>query len=134
MEANDELRAFCATVELPVRPIGSPGSGASITPHAVREFADPELEWLIHRQIYLHGIDILQLEYTPLVQYAGRFERLASVVFEHDIYFQSIARGLAHANGRSRPKGCVGIPARPALRTRASSGLRPGAGLHASQP
>jgi GT2 family glycosyltransferase/glycosyltransferase involved in cell wall biosynthesis len=106
-EANDELRAFCATVELPVRPIGSPASGASITPHAVREFADPELEWLIHRQIYLYDIDVLQLEYTPLVQYAGRFERLASVVFEHDIYFQSIARGLAHANGRSRPKAAL---------------------------
>ncbi len=106
-EANDELRAFCATVELPVRPIGSPAGGASITPHAVREFADPDLEWLIHRQIYLHGIDVLQLEYTPLVQYAGRFERLASVVFEHDIYFQSIARGLAHANGGSRPKAAL---------------------------
>ena len=106
-EANDELRAFCATVELPVRPIGSPAGGASITPHAVREFADPDLEWLIHRQIFLHGIDVLQLEYTPLVQYAGRFERLASVVFEHDIYFQSIARGLAHANGGSRPKAAL---------------------------
>jgi glycosyltransferase involved in cell wall biosynthesis len=106
-EANDELRAFCATVELPVRPIGSPGGGASITPHAVREFADPDLEWLIHRQIYLHGIDVLQLEYTPMAQYAGQFERLASVVFEHDIYFQSIARGLAHANGGSRPKAAL---------------------------
>ncbi len=106
-EANDELRAFCATVELPVRPIGSQAGGASITPHAVREFANPDLEWLIHRQIYLHNIDVLQLEYTPLVQYAGQFERLASVVFEHDIYFQSIARGLAHANGGSRPKAAL---------------------------
>jgi glycosyltransferase involved in cell wall biosynthesis len=52
----------------------------------------------------LHGIDVLQLEYTPLIQYAGSFERLASVVFEHDIYFQSIARGLAHANGVMRSK------------------------------
>ena len=106
-EANDELRAFCATVELPVRPIGSPAGGSAMTPHAVREFADPDLEWLIHRQIYLHGIDVLQLEYTPLVQYAGRFERLASVVFEHDIYFQSVARGLAHAGGGSRPKAAL---------------------------
>ena len=38
------------------------------------------------------------------MQYAGRFDRLASVVFEHDIYFQSIARGLAHANGVPRSK------------------------------
>jgi GT2 family glycosyltransferase len=66
--------------------------------------ADPDLEWLIHRQIYLHRIDVLQLEYTPLIQYGGSFNRLASVVFEHDIYFQSIARGLAHANSVMRSK------------------------------
>src|SRR5262249_47930076 len=77
----------------------------TITPHSVREFADPDLEWLIHRQMYLQQIDVLQLEYTPLLQYAGRFERLASVVFEHDIYFQSIGRGLAHANCAPRSKG-----------------------------
>jgi GT2 family glycosyltransferase/glycosyltransferase involved in cell wall biosynthesis len=103
-EPNGALREFCASVELPVRPGGPPGASASITPYAVREFADPDLAWLIHRQIYLRGIDVLQLEYTPLVQYAGRFEQLASVVFEHDIYFQSIARGLVHTNGAPRPK------------------------------
>src|SRR5207247_8909185 len=90
--------AFCASVELPVRSGGHPGRNASVTPYAVREFADPDLEWLIHRQIHLRDIDVLQLEYTPLIQYTGAFDRLASVVFEHDIYFQSIARGLAHAN------------------------------------
>ncbi len=103
-EANAALRDFCASVELPLRAPGSPGPSVSIAPHAVREFADSDLEWLIHRQIYLRSIDVLQLEYTPLVQYAGRFERLASVVFEHDIYFQSIARGLRHANGAPRSK------------------------------
>ena len=102
--ANEELSAFCASVELPVRAGGHPGRSASVKPYAVREFADPDLEWLIHRQIYLHSIDVLQLEYTPLIQYSGSFNRLASVVFEHDIYFQSIARGLAHANGVMRSK------------------------------
>ncbi len=107
-EANESLRAFCASVELPARagvqPAPSASITASITPHAVREFADPDLEWLIHRKIYLDRIDVLQLEYTPLIQYAGRFDRLASVVFEHDIYFQSISRGLAHTNGVPRSK------------------------------
>ncbi|PYT27710.1 MAG: glycosyl transferase, partial [Acidobacteria bacterium] len=103
-EANEKLGTFCASVELPVRAGGHPGRSASVTPYAVREFADPHLEWLIHRQIHLRSIDVLQLEYTPLIQYAGSFNRLASVVFEHDIYFQSIARGLAHANGVSRSK------------------------------
>ncbi len=102
--ANEELRGFCASVELPVRPVGMAGASAGLTPHSVREFADADLEWLIHRQIYQRKIDVLQLEYTPLAQYGGRFERLATVLFEHDIYFQSIARGLAHKNGGSRPK------------------------------
>jgi GT2 family glycosyltransferase/glycosyltransferase involved in cell wall biosynthesis len=104
LEANGALRQFCESVELPVRAVGWPPASATITPHSVREFADPDLEWLIHRQMYLQQIDVLQLEYTPLLQYAGRFERLASVVFEHDIYFQSIGRGLAHANGAPRSK------------------------------
>ena len=103
-EANSALRELCATVELPVRPVGMRDSNASITPHSVREFADPDLEWLIHRKIFLEQIDVLQLEYTPLAQYAGRFERLASIIFEHDIYFQSIARGLRHAQGTPRSK------------------------------
>ena len=102
--ANLALTAFCETVELPVRLTGATGASADISPHSVREFANPDLEWLIHRQIYLRKIDVVQLEYTPLVQYAGRFERLASIVFEHDIYFQSIARGLAYANGTPRSK------------------------------
>jgi|SRR5579871_333941 len=103
-EAHDVLRGFCASLELPVRPPRLPDTSADFAPHAVREFADADLEWLIHRQMYLRNIDVLQLEYTPLMQYGGRFERLASVVFEHDVYFQSIARGLAHGNGTSKSK------------------------------
>lgn len=103
-QANQELGEFCASVELPVRAVGPPGTSTSLLPHAVREFSDQDIEWLIHRQMYLKRIDVVQLEYTPLLQYAGRFDHLASVVFEHDIYFQSIARGLSHANGTARSK------------------------------
>jgi O-antigen biosynthesis protein len=42
----------------------------------------------------LQQIDVLQLEYTVLGQYAGRFKHIPSILFEHDIYFQSIARRL----------------------------------------
>jgi GT2 family glycosyltransferase/glycosyltransferase involved in cell wall biosynthesis len=104
--AHERLRGFCASVELPVR-IPQLDISASATPRAVREFADPDLEWLIHRKIYVDRIDVLQLEYTPLIQYAGRFERLASVVFEHDIYFQSLARGLKHLSGSARMKATL---------------------------
>ena len=64
----------------------------SLLPHAVREFANHDFEWLIHRQMYLKHIDVLQLEYTPLAQYGGDFRRIATALFEHDVYFQSDRR------------------------------------------
>jgi glycosyltransferase involved in cell wall biosynthesis len=47
----------------------------------------------------LREVDVLQLEYTALSQYGGDYRRLACVLFEHDIYFQSIARGSANPQG-----------------------------------
>ena len=67
----------------------------SILPYAVREFANADLEWLLHRQIYTRAVDVVQLEYTALGQYHWDFHRIACLLFEHDIYFQSIGRGLA---------------------------------------
>jgi GT2 family glycosyltransferase len=96
--AQDELRTFCASAEFVVRP-HTPASLASMRPHAVSEFANADLDWLIHRQIYLHRIDVVQLEYTPLGQYARAYRHIPTILFEHDIYFQSIARGLAHMPG-----------------------------------
>jgi glycosyltransferase involved in cell wall biosynthesis len=52
--------------------------------------------------MYLHKIDVLQLDYLPMGQYAGRFERLLSVLFEHDLYFQSVGRGLAQTRNPLR--------------------------------
>ena len=97
--ANDELRQFCASAEFLTGAHGEVHGAPSVTPHAVREFAIQELDWLIHRQIYTKRIDVLQLEYTPLAQYAGRYRNIASILFEHDIYFQSIARGLPYLHG-----------------------------------
>jgi GT2 family glycosyltransferase len=92
--AHDELTAICASTEFPVRLSGRRSSFGSIQPHAVVEFASDDLEWLIHRQIYTRKIDVVQLEYTALAQYAGRYRHIVTALFEHDIYFQSIARGL----------------------------------------
>ena len=69
---NLELRRICASAEWLVRPSGLPGDFGSLRPRAVREFANDDLEWLIHRQLYSKQIDVLQLEYTPLAQYARR--------------------------------------------------------------
>jgi GT2 family glycosyltransferase/glycosyltransferase involved in cell wall biosynthesis len=98
-EANRELRTFCASAEWLVRPSGRPKGMGSLEPHAVREFANDDLAWLIHRQLYCRKIDLLQLEYTPMAQYRGQYRRIATALFEHDIYFQSIGRGLGHMIG-----------------------------------
>ncbi len=71
----------------------------ALLPHAVNEFANEDLAWLIHRQLYQKRIDVLQLEYTTLAQYHGEYRRIACALFEHDIYFQSIRRGLGHMIG-----------------------------------
>jgi len=72
---------------------------ASISPHAVHEFHTPEIEWIIQRQTLLRRIDVIQLEYTALGQYARRYKNLACALFEHDVYFQSIGRSLPYING-----------------------------------
>ncbi len=96
---NEELRTFCASAEWLVRPSGRPKGMGSLEPHAVREFANGDLEWMIHRDLYRRQIDVLQLEYTPMAQYRGEFRRIATALFEHDVYFQSIGRGLGHMVG-----------------------------------
>jgi len=95
-KAHQELEKICKSVEYVVRMEGRHKVFGSIEPHAVREFRNADLAWLLHRQIYLHQVDVLQLEYTVLGQYAGRYSRIPSILFEHDIYFQSIARRLPY--------------------------------------
>jgi len=89
--ALDEL---CASTDYLVRLDNKQKALASLEPHAFREFRSADFAWMLHRQIYTHEIDVLQLEYTVMGQYAGRFKRIPSILFEHDIYFQSIARRL----------------------------------------
>jgi O-antigen biosynthesis protein len=104
LPANEDLREFCASTEFLVRMEGRTSHMGSIVPHAVREFQNDDLAWLIHRQIYTRKIDVLQLEYMPLGQYIGAYRRIASILFEHDIYFQSIARGLGRQLGAGKMK------------------------------
>ncbi len=92
--AHAELSGVTRTMEFLIRIEGLPAQLGSIEPFAVREFASKDLEWLIHRQIYLQRIHVVQLEYTNMGQYAGPYQRLAWFLFEHDVYFQSIGRSL----------------------------------------
>jgi O-antigen biosynthesis protein len=97
--ANEELLNYCETVEFHVRRADSERHLASIVPHAVHEFQKPEFDWLIQRQTLLRRIDVIQFEYTMLGQYARPFQRIVCALFEHDVYFQSIARSLPFLRG-----------------------------------
>ena len=97
--ANLELSNFCASVTLHVRRgMDQPNLG-SITPHAVHEFESRDVLWLIDRVMLQKRADVLQLEYTALGQYAARYRRTVCALFEHDVYFQSIGRGLKFMRG-----------------------------------
>jgi len=100
-DAHRDLAEACASAEFLVRMKGRSSSFGSVVPHSIHEFSNDDLEWLIHRQICTGGIDVIQLEYTALAQYAGHYRRLVCAVFEHDIYFQSIGRGLAESRSLS---------------------------------
>jgi GT2 family glycosyltransferase len=106
-EQHRELEQKAASAEYLVRMEGKPKEFGSILPFAVREFRNPDLEWLMHRQIYLQRIDVVQLEYTALGQYFADFRRLACVLFEHDVYFQSVGRGLSSAGSFLRKPKAV---------------------------
>jgi glycosyltransferase involved in cell wall biosynthesis len=96
---NRELREFCASAEWLVRPSSDGPRFSALIPHAVEEFTNADLDWLIHRQIYCRKIDLIQLEYTPMAQYRGAYRRIACVLFEHDVYFQSVGRGMSRLPG-----------------------------------
>lgn len=102
--AHEPLREEVASLELLVRRLGKTRGAGSMTPYAVREFADGELEWVLHREAYLHAVDVIQLEYTQMAQYAEPCRRLVWALFEHDIYFQSIARAMKTLRGAAKLK------------------------------
>jgi GT2 family glycosyltransferase len=98
-EPHQELERQVASANYAVRTEGKEKQFGSILPHAVREFSSQDFEWRVQREMYLREVDVVQLEYTTLSQYGGDYRRLACMLFEHDIYFQSIARGAANPRG-----------------------------------
>jgi GT2 family glycosyltransferase/glycosyltransferase involved in cell wall biosynthesis len=98
-EPHAELERICGSVEYFLRMQGKQKAIGSIVPFAVREFRNADLAWMIQRKIYQNRIDVLQLEYTVMGQYAGGFRHIPSIVFEHDVYFQSVARRMPFIKG-----------------------------------
>jgi glycosyltransferase involved in cell wall biosynthesis len=100
------LSQLCASTEYLIRLKPDRPTFASFEPHAVAEFANRDLEWLLHRKLHNDRIDVFQIDYTNMGQYAGDFGRIVTCLFEHDVYFQSIARLLRQRPGwfgRIRP-------------------------------
>ncbi len=96
---HKELDEICAGTEYMIRMQGQQKVIGSITPHSVREFSNEDLRWAIHRTILQKQIDVLQLDYTNMGQYAAHFRQIPSILFEHDIYFQSVGRQLPKMHG-----------------------------------
>lgn len=101
-EAHDALAAQCGSAEFIVRMEGQPSLPGSIIPHAIQEFDNHDLQWMIHRKIYCDRIDVLQLEYLPMGQYRSDFRRIVQILFEHDIYFQSVGRQIPGMSGAAK--------------------------------
>jgi len=51
--------------------------------------------------MYMHEIDVLQIEYTQLAVYRPAFRRIATALFEHDVYFQSVGRAIKRVQSGS---------------------------------
>jgi GT2 family glycosyltransferase len=103
--AHEELTGKCKSAEYLVRLEGRPRGFGSLTPYAVREFANDDLRWAIHRTLLVHHVDVVQLDYTNMGQYAESYNQIANILFEHDVYFQSIGRSLTKNNAWLRRPG-----------------------------
>jgi len=57
--------------------------------------------------LLLHKVDVVQLDYTNMGQYAEDYRQIANVLFEHDVYFQSIGRSLAKNGAWMRRPGAA---------------------------
>ena len=99
---QESLSRFCQSVRFNVRRPLRTKQPSSRLPHAVREFADSEFEWRLHRTLYQEHIDVVQLEYTQFAQYAGDYKYIPCFLFEHDLYFQSVARTMNGLTGAGR--------------------------------
>lgn len=107
IEAHQNLSPSLKSMKFLIRLEGQPKGIGALDPYAVREFRNLELEWLVHRQMYVHQIHVLQIEYTNMGQYAPALNRIPTILFEHDVYFQSIARQLPSLPALSRLKGTL---------------------------
>jgi GT2 family glycosyltransferase/glycosyltransferase involved in cell wall biosynthesis len=103
---QDRLLDVAASVTALLRRTAVPPSIGSLQPHAVREFQDEEVQWVVEREILRRRVDVVQLEYTNMGYYLSTGCRnLAWILFEHDIYFQSVQSRIPTLHGNARARG-----------------------------
>jgi len=98
LPAQEPLRHLCKSAQFIVRPHVSLVDQWTLLPNGVREFWVRDFAWAIQKTLYLEDIDVLQLEYTMLGQYAGNFRHIPCMLFEHDISSQSLWRRIRSGN------------------------------------
>jgi GT2 family glycosyltransferase len=94
VDKQQPLRQLCASTAFVVRKHFTPHDPSDPRPRVIREFADADFEWVLHRTLYLRRANVLQIEYTMLAQYAGAYKHIPCFLFEHDISFQSMGRRI----------------------------------------
>ncbi|HEX7363411.1 MAG TPA: glycosyltransferase [Bryobacteraceae bacterium] len=88
------LAQLCGSAQFLLRDIVPAKNPSTTVPHAIREFSGSEFAWAIDRTVYLRQIDLVQIDYTVLGNYAARYRHIPCILFEHDIFFQSLGRRI----------------------------------------
>jgi GT2 family glycosyltransferase len=101
VETNQHLAQFAASVECVHRTFFPRADALGLVPYAVRSFTSDDFQRRVQRALFRYDADILQLEYTQLAQFGGGLQHTPTVLFEHDVYFQSVRRLLARATSFS---------------------------------
>ena len=94
LASNRRLAGVCTSAEFVVRRRAAKQGVGGLKPRAVQEFDSTDFLWRIHRSLFVNEIDAVQFDYTQLANYSAEFQQIATFLFEHDIYFQSILRGI----------------------------------------
>ncbi len=90
---RNELERFCRRVEYHhwvVPPAAPPRS--SFVPRNAWLFQDERAAWRIRQLVESESIDVVQLEYAEMGQYATAAGGAAVILVEHDVAFRSLAR------------------------------------------
>ncbi len=94
IESNEVVARHAASLHCMTRDFHPARDYTGLAPYAVRCFQNREFLRQIHRLLWKHEIDLIQIEYTQLAHYGGGFRHTPTVLFEHDVYFQSLRRAM----------------------------------------